>query len=692
MGIPKFGAWWLKSFPLSKFDKRKVDILCIDGNALLHQVAQYVFAYHSKATNEDKERVLSNSFDKNIKIFTYNVINTITKYSDEVNPETVLFFIDGPVCMAKMMQQRSRRYLSQKHIYNDKVLFDSNNISPGTDFMVKFDEFFKAAIQKSLERLSFQLVYSSYEEVGEGEHKFINYIRDKKINSKKIALLGLDADLFMLGSIIHSFNNEVTLYRGNIYINISKAWNDLGFNQDNIYDFIYAFFLIGNDFMPKMIYFYELENNLTILWNTLLRFIKSGKSVRKNFKDFLVSLKSNESTLLTNLYKYFSANDVYALDSIKDITKAVKQISTDPFFSFTKAGPPNKFKDVISQSTFAINRMTIDSEKFRKIVYSNMINIENISYSDINDYCMKNGLSIKDYKENQYRDGNESVISSLNIIGSILENFVECLNWTYLYYTTGQIDYTWYSKFNYSPMLTDLINSYDNLNSLNFSLEEQSMDENELFYRKNPEFIDIKTQLRIIMPPSYQKDIESFGPFEVIKDNVFFPKEGFHNYIAVTPFYPVELELQKYKDPYYIYYNKNKVQKSIVSSEFIENKFDPKIYQEKISVLRIDMINYILSELYKSNNDFKNYKLNTDFIDKDIMKPQHIVTVSNMVLEVPKGTYLLKSLKGNTEYILDDIKSLKSVLKFEKDYILNFSKIEFLNNDHKVIIIPLVRI
>ena len=100
----------------------------------------------------------------------------------------------------------------------------------------------------------------------------------------------------------------------------------------------------------------------------------------------------------------------------------------------------------------------------------------------------------------------------------------------------------------------------------------------------------------------------------------------------------------------------------------------------------------IISDLYKVSDEYKNYKLNTEVIEKNIMLPQHVVTVSNMILELPKGTYLLKSIKGNTEYILDDIKGLKSVLKYEKDYILNFSKIEFLNNDNKVVIIPLIRV
>jgi hypothetical protein len=92
MGIPKFGAWWLKSFPTSKIVKSKFDILCIDANAMLHQIAQYVYAYHEKSTEQDKEKVISNSFDKNIKLFTYNVINSINEKCKLIFPSTHVVF------------------------------------------------------------------------------------------------------------------------------------------------------------------------------------------------------------------------------------------------------------------------------------------------------------------------------------------------------------------------------------------------------------------------------------------------------------------------------------------------------------------------------------------------------------------------------------------------------------------------
>lgn len=661
MGIPKFGAWWLKSFPISKIEKSKFDILCIDANAMLHQIAQYVFAYHSKASNEDKEKVVSNSFDKNMKLFTYQVINSIIKYANESDAKSVLFFIDGPVCMAKMMQQRSRRFTSQKHMYNDKVLFDSNNISPGTEFMVKFDELFKFGINNNLDRINFELIYSSYEEVGEGEHKFINYIRENKISLKKIGLIGLDADLFMLGSIIHNYKNEVILYRGIDYINISKVWNDLKFTESNILDFIYAFFLIGNDFIPKMIYFYELNDNLSVLWSVFLRFIRSGKSVRENFTDFLKSLKSNESTLFSNLYKYFTSNDVVELNSIKEITKVIKVITTDP--SFYK------------------NKMTIDYDKFRKLIYSTIVHVDKMCYDTVNEYCSKTGLNFENYKINQYRE-NESTISNVNIISTMTENFVQSLNWSYLYYTTGNIDYTWYSRYNYAPMLTDLINNYDNLNSLNFK-DISNIDPDEEFYRLNPEYIDIETQLRIIMPIGYSKNINSYGPFEIIKDNVFFPKEGFHNYISTCPFYPIDIEMKPYKIPNYIKFIKSKYLSipRYIPVHDIEDK--------NVSYLTKDEINNIMIE-YSSQNPINNFRINTEFIFKNIFPAKYIKTVAGMNMDAPKGWYILKSINDNCNYIIDQ--GEETVLYKDKSTIIHLTKsITFLNKN-KIIIIPLIRV
>lgn len=660
MGIPKFGAWWLKSFPTSKIVKSKFDILCIDANAMLHQIAQYVYAYHEKSTEQDKEKVISNSFDKNIKLFTYNVINSIIKYGNESDAKSVLFFIDGPVCMAKMMQQRSRRFTSQKHMYNDKILFDSNNISPGTEFMVKFDEFFKFAINKEAGRMNFELIYSSYEEVGEGEHKFINYIRENKISQKKIGMIGLDADLFMLGSIIHNYKNEVILYRGNDYINISKVWNDLKFTESNVLDFIYAFFLIGNDFIPKMIYFYELNDNLSILWSVFSRFVKSGKSVRENFTDFLKSLKANESSLFSNLYKYFISNDVYELNSIKEITRVIKVLTTNP--------------------SFHQNKMTIEYDKFRKLLYANIVNVDKSCYTSVNEYCLKMGLNFQNYKKNQYRE-NEATISSVNIISTMTENFVQSLNWSYLYYTTGNVDYTWYTRYNYAPLLTDLINNYDSLNSLNFS-DISNLDPDEEFFRLNPDYIDIDTQLRIIMPIGYSKNINSYGPFEIIKDNVFFPKEGFHNYINTCPFYPIDLEMKSYKIPNYIVLSKPKYLS-------IPRYIPVRSSDDKNSILSKDEINNIMIE-YNRETPINDFRVNTEYIFKNIFPAKYIQTIGDMKIDVPKGWYLLKAINENCIYNIDQ--NEQTNLYKNKSTIIYLQKsITFLNNN-KIILIPLVKV
>jgi len=661
MGIPKFGKWWISNFNYSKIEKKPVDILCIDANGLLHQVAQYVYAYNEKSTIQDKEKVLENGPDKNIKIFTYNVINNIIKLANETNANHVLFFVDGPVCMAKMMQQRSRRYVAQKIMYNDQLLFNTSDISPGTPFMVKFDELFRISITKNLNRMRFKLTYSSYEEVGEGEHKFINYIRENKITLKRIGLVGLDADLFMLGSIIHTMNNYVTLLRFNIYIDISVVWNNLKFTQDNIYDFIYTFFLIGNDFVPKMIYFYELENNLTILWNTFYTFIKGKKSVRENFVDFLKSLKSQETNLFNNLYKFFVKNNVNEIESIMNITKVIKVYTTAPAFSE--------------------NKMTLDYESFRKMLYSNVINVDKLMYASVNEYCTKNKLSIKKYKDEHYVK-DESTITNTNIISSMISNFVNSLNWTYLYYTTGNVDYLWYSKINYAPLITDLINNYNNLNFLNFQSYEK-IDEDDEFYRENPQYIDIETQLKIIMPPSYMKDIVTYGPFEIVKDTVFFSKEGFHNYVVNSPIYPVNIELRPYKLPRYINYNESYKPTVVVKEYSISFKQDKPI----IDMPKQDVNNVFRECMDKLKSNI--FSLNTDYLTDKIYNAKYITTQNNIQLVLENGFYLIKCVNKNCYIEYDDnefelIKDKYHII-YIKEYII------FNTNDVKLTMIPLVK-
>ena len=149
-----------------------------------------------------------------------------------VKPTQVLYLaVDGVAPRAKMNQQRSRRFRSAKEAeqtaaeilaregtLNVQNRFDSNCITPGTDFMLKLS----LALQKWVEykqktdpfwQHGADVIVSGPDVPGEGEHKVMDFVRacqeeyTEKGDCKWYApnqvhlLYGLDADLIMLGLV-----------------------------------------------------------------------------------------------------------------------------------------------------------------------------------------------------------------------------------------------------------------------------------------------------------------------------------------------------------------------------------------------------------------------------------------------------------------------------------------------------------
>ena len=129
MGIPyyfyyltaKYNDIIIKSLP------SKIDIYAIDFNGIIHPEA-------AKETNEDQ--LIKNLWDK------------INKYYDIYKPNKLLICIDGVAPLAKIIQQRKRRYLTYFKNKIDKITskWDTNAISPGTKFMNNFEFLFFESI------------------------------------------------------------------------------------------------------------------------------------------------------------------------------------------------------------------------------------------------------------------------------------------------------------------------------------------------------------------------------------------------------------------------------------------------------------------------------------------------------------------------------------------------------------------
>lgn len=236
------------------------------------------------------------------------IFNYIEHLYGKIKPKKLFFMaIDGVAPRAKMNQQRARRFRTaldaeqarEKAIREGKELpkeepFDSNCITPGTEFMAKLSLQLKYFINKKVsedrEWQGPEIVLSGHEVPGEGEHKIMEYIRNSRAQpdynpNVRHCLYGLDADLIMLGLLSHDphfclLREEVTFGRQaktkskelehqNFYLMhlcIVREYLELEFQELKkegamsfpfdmekvIDDFILMAFFVGNDFLPNL--------------------------------------------------------------------------------------------------------------------------------------------------------------------------------------------------------------------------------------------------------------------------------------------------------------------------------------------------------------------------------------------------------------------------------------------------------
>lgn len=153
--------------------------------------------------------------------------------------------VDGCAPRAKMNQQRARRFSTAQNtleaeanakrkgiiLPDRKDKFDSNTITPGTDFMDRLDKALRYFITKRISDgdpiwTKPEIIYSGHQTPGEGEHKIADYIRyirsDPNYNGElRHCLYGLDADLIHLSLASHEKN--FTLLREEVKFTSKKT-------------------------------------------------------------------------------------------------------------------------------------------------------------------------------------------------------------------------------------------------------------------------------------------------------------------------------------------------------------------------------------------------------------------------------------------------------------------------------------
>jgi len=427
MGIPYYFYKLSKTYDdiLSKNTPDNVNIYCIDFNGIIHPTtSNYIKSLNNKI-GPDEDNMIQTLYDK------------IGYYKNLFNPSKIIVCVDGVAPLSKIVQQRKRRYLSvfRNKIDNTEVVWDTNAITPGTNFMKKLNSFFKKQIRYSTS--STRIIFSGSDEKGEGEHKIFSFLKKEK-NGENIIINGLDADLIILSLMSHRQN--IYLMRENdtedtIYININKLRNaiiqeviikwDINIDENfttNTYsnecnDIIESYCvmcsLLGNDFVPHLM-------TLNLKMNGLERLISAVGTAYKTH-GLMVSNSQINYSAFAEVLQIISKNECREIFEITE--KYIKN-------NIHSSAHNNKNKS----DFYGIKNKDPVASK----IYENISNWKQTYYK----HLFYTNISI-----------NSTVISNA------CQAYIYGIYWTYAYYKKQEnLDNTWYYPYNYPPSLKDLCN------------------------------------------------------------------------------------------------------------------------------------------------------------------------------------------------------------------------------------------
>jgi len=443
-----------------------------------------------------------------------------------VKPKVSVFMaIDGVAPRAKLNQQRSRRFRSAKDMaeatqdndkknpkataasepeqLNDKGIFDSNCITPGTEFMEKVSNCIKYFIRKKIKEdplwKNLKVIYSGHDIPGEGEHKIMQHIRDMRSQpnyqpNTRHCMYGQDADLIMLGLVSHEphftllreivdfgggFNRNdnalkavtkftkqsdfqllhLSILREYLAIEFAYGIDPKTYDLERILDdFTFMTFLVGNDFLPHMPTLDIGDGAFDLLFNTYKeqrpswgqgQYLTSSGDIMDaaRLEKFLVVIGAAETEI-------FEAKEG---DEAKYIQKKRKWDKRDG-----KAQGPSD-EEIAAE------------EASKQGAYETMVH----------DMVVKNGAGVKfvdgwslptvdseetskDFKGRYYYEKLQFTPIHIKEHLDLRKAYIEGLQWCLAYYYRGCISWGWFYPYHYGPLISDLTNLPAVFDSIHF--------------------------------------------------------------------------------------------------------------------------------------------------------------------------------------------------------------------------------
>jgi 5'-3' exoribonuclease 1 len=407
--------------------RHRVGRLFLDYNCLIHQCANIV-----ASTPCYRDIDLYNLVIQNTLFYTQQVVQM-------VNPQSLVYIaVDGPCPRAKMQQQRKRRYLAAwktemfpplqqtthhqqlppQHQHQQICKWDSNVVTPGTEFMHLLMHHLTLFIKQQnafrQHHKTPSYILTTSDEFGEGEHKIFHYLdsHPPKHHNQIDLVYGLDADLILL-SLLRTNHNIMLLREAQNFNTNNKHGKHnnytpfLLFNTTRLrqyiniplHDYVILCSLLGNDFVPPLSYLKIKDHALD---------------------QIMTAYHNARQTLSTDLVINGNLNMPFFALILRDLAKAEQTMlkeAVEKLFktSFDRADP--EAYPLLQPQPF-----DLDDPQWRSHWYHYL-------------FGKSNSKTVK----------------------TACREYLNGIIWTLKYYTSSpETDFSWYYPFHYSPTISDL--------------------------------------------------------------------------------------------------------------------------------------------------------------------------------------------------------------------------------------------
>lgn len=484
MGIPLYFKKLTSEFEGIVVNKQPFDScdrLFLDFNCAIHK------CIYSLKSNQNNSFVSREEFDR---LLIGECKTMIDELYQLILPTKLLYIsIDGVAPMAKIAQQRKRRYFSdwKKNELIEKCTklkkmkeaekltheWNSNAVTPGTLFMKKLIHELTRYIDIIKAQYKIDVILDF--ERGEGEHNICNYIENNKeiISDVTDVIYGMDADMILLGMLSHNCENTYLL-RESVTDKTQFVYMNLKNTSMQIYEqfcdyvecprddkektfyikcYVFLTFMLGNDFLPNITYITLRNDGLTKL---LVAYKQCFEKIQQH-----ILHKNNELNLefINVLFEMLAKNeDIEFMNSENN------------YYAYTN----KKYSSDKQQSDFISNEMKSLEQFPIKNKFPKVVNITNSGWR-------------RDYYYHLFEKN-----IAFDIINRTCTSYIQGLMWIANYYFDKNANEYWFYPYMYSPTFVDVSNFLNSMNNF----------DDVKFVKQYKRSITDLDQLLMVLPPS----------------------------------------------------------------------------------------------------------------------------------------------------------------------------------------------